>query len=1039
MPVSFDSKPLLATIAALYRADEATCLRKLFPAAELTGAERSKIVLRATRWIEDIRRNHRPQVGVTDLLSRFGLTSQEGLALMCLAEALLRIPDRATADALIRDKLGEAHWNEALRGDGQGAVPWSINAAGWALSITGKIIDLDDPTKHSPGAALGRLVSRLGQPVIREAIRHAMQWLADQFVMGETIDTALQRAEPQMKNGTRFSFDMLGEGARSAEDAERYYQSYAAAIDSIGAFQSGKNFLRPSGISVKLSALHPRYEMAQRERVLRELVPQLVSLCDKAAHYDLPLTIDAEEADRLQLSLEVAAELMRRMKSGAWQGLGFAVQAYQKRAPAVIDYLAALARNAERHIHIRLVKGAYWDSEIKRAQERGWDDFPVFTRKESTDVSYLACARRMLAAADCINPVFGTHNAMTVAHIAALAGDDKRIEFQRLHGMGEELHVLMQREGLGCCIYAPVGNHDVLLGYLVRRILENGANSSFVHRLLDRNVSVDELTADPVREVQTYPDLRHPAIRRAPDLYPDRRNSAGVDLNDPFVTDPLLDAINSFDASAVVLPSRLREGWGEGWQTGVPVLTSPPSIPPASGGEEQVATLFDNAQKAHPAWAQQSVNHRAACLEKLSDLLEQCRPALMHYLIHEAGKTVGDALGEVREAVDFCRYYAAEARKVFAPVTFTSVTGERNTMHFTGRGIWVCISPWNFPLAIFIGQIAAALVAGNSVIAKPAPQTPRIAAYTAKLIYESGIPDTVFQLAIGGAEVGAALVAHPHVAGVAFTGSTATGRAINRALAAKDGPIVPLIAETGGQNAMIVDASALPEQVVDDVITSAFRSAGQRCSALRVLCLPYATADKILEMLRGAMMQLRVGDPSKLETDIGAVIDEAAKERLLDHIKRLRREAREIAVTPLDGLRGCFVEPQAWEIPYIGWLTGEVFGPILHVIRYKPENLAALIQQINATGFGLTAGLHSRIESTVALVTRDIQAGNLYINRSMIGATVGVQPFGGQGLSGTGPKAGGPHYLHRFALERVVSNNITAAGGNASLLMAAAK
>lgn len=992
----------LAKIAELYRADEAACLNRLFPAAELEGGARAKSVLRATRWIEEIRRTHRPQVSVTDLLSRFGLTSQEGLALMCLAEALLRIPDRATADALIRDKLGEAHWNQALGGQSS----WSINATGWALSITGSIIQLDDPTKQNPGAVLGRLVARLGQPVIREAIKHAMQWLADQFVMGETIEGALERAAPMMAKGTRFSFDMLGEGARTAADADQYFENYRQALLKIGAFQQGKNFPRASGISLKLSALHPRYEMAQRDRVLKEVVPRVIELCEVAARQDVPLTIDAEEADRLHLSLEIAEKLISEMSTGAWEGLGFAVQAYQKRAPAVIDFFAEAARAAKKKIHIRLVKGAYWDSEIKRAQERGWDDFPVFTRKASTDVSYHACARRMSAAKDCIHPVFGTHNALTVSHITELAGVTDGIEFQRLHGMGDDLHALMQHEGYACCIYAPVGNHTVLLGYLVRRILENGANSSFVHRLLDRSVPIEELVADPVAEVKAFATLRHPKIRRAPDLYaPERRNSMGLDLTDPFVTRALYYAIENIS----------------------------PKVKTAN--DVAVDEMFEIARSAFKAWSWQKVEQRAICLEKLSDLLEQCHPALMKLLVNEAGKTLPDALGEVREAVDFCRYYAVEARKQLRDKEFHGPTGERNTLRYTGRGTFVCISPWNFPLAIFLGQVAAALVAGNCVIAKPAPQTPQIAAYVRGLALEAGIPPDVFQIAFGGPEIGAEIIAHPHVAGVAFTGSTATARKINQALAAKDGPIVPLIAETGGQNAMIVDGTALFEQVIDDVITSAFRSTGQRCSALRILCLPEAIADKLLAMLKGAMQELRIGDPSLLRTDIGPVIDSAAKQRLLDHTQRLGAEAKLVAKTPFtETVRGNYIEPQAWEIPSIAWLTGEVFGPILHVVRYKPENISKLIEDINATGFGLTGGLHSRIESAVALVERELDVGNLYINRSMIGAVVGVQPFGGEGLSGTGPKAGGPNYLHRFVLERVTSNNITAAGGNASLL-----
>ncbi len=1019
----FDSNKMLKDIAALYRADEVLCLERLFGTAQLDKSVRPRAVARASRWIEDIRRTHKPSANVSDLLARFGLTSQEGLALMCLAEALLRIPDRATADALIRDKLSETDWNEAL---GEGA-PWAMNVSGWALSITGKIIQLEDPTQHTPGAALGKLVSRLGQPIIREAIRTAMQWLADQFVMGETIERALERATPAMRDGVRYSFDMLGEGARTAEDAENYFKSYAEAIDAIGTAQGAHKFRRAPGISVKLSALHPRYEIAQRERVMKEMLPRLVMLCEQAMRHDVSLTIDAEEADRLQLSLEVADELVKQVKLGAWEGLGFAVQAYQKRAPAVIDFIAALAQSQRRKFGIRLVKGAYWDSEIKRAQERGLDDFPVFTRKAGTDVSYLACARRMLDAADNINPVFGTHNAMTAAHIIELARDPSRLEFQHLHGMGEELFNLLHKEGFATCVYAPVGNHDVLLGYLVRRILENGANSSFVHRVLDRDVGIDELTTDPVEELRSRAELRHPRIRRAPDLYgynlisqQGRRNSEGLDLSDPFVTEPLLKEIEKYKAQAYSSASIVN---------GKKLDAMP--VP------EAVEHAFEVARYGFSEWSNWPVERRASCLERLGDLLEQNRAKLMALLIREGGKTIPDALGEVREATDYCRYYALRAREDFKPIELPGPTGESNSIRLCGRGVFVCISPWNFPLAIFLGQITAALVAGNSVIAKPAPQTPMIAVSIARLMVEAGIPASAFGLLTGGPDMGAAIVQHPQVAGVAFTGSTATGRAINQALANKSGPIVPLIAETGGQNALIVDSSALPEQVVDDVITSAFRSTGQRCSALRILCLPEATADKILAMLKGAMRELRIGDPGNLITDVGPVIDKPAQQRLFKHVERLKQEAKEIftASLPAYCMQGIYVAPQAWEIPNIGWLTGEVFGPILHVVRYKPETLGELIAQINGTGFGLTGGVHSRIESTVREIEHGLRVGNFYVNRSLIGAVVGVQPFGGEGLSGTGPKAGGPHYLPRFALERVTSNNLTAAGGNASLLV----
>jgi RHH-type proline utilization regulon transcriptional repressor/proline dehydrogenase/delta 1-pyrroline-5-carboxylate dehydrogenase len=741
------------------------------------------------------------------------------------------------------------------------------------------------------------------------------------------------------------------------------------------------------------------------------MVPRLVQLCERAAAQNISLTIDAEEADRLHLSLEIIAALLDTADFGAWQGLGFAVQAYQKRSTAVIDYLAALARAHKKRLHLRLIKGAYWDSEIKRAQERGWDDFPVYTRKAGTDVSYLACVRRMLEASEWIDPVFGSHNAMTVAHIAELArGATDRLEFQHLHGMGEELYDLMQKDGFNVCVYAPVGNHDVLLGYLVRRILENGANSSFVHRLLDRHVSVGALTADPVEELRLVPSIRHPLILKPPDLYePERRNSQGLDLADPYVTQPLLESIAQFPKG--------------NFQRG----NSDPQL---------VSAIFRRASAAFPSWANTPVKDRAAVLDRLSNLIEANRAELMALLVNEANKAIPDAAGEVREATDFCRYYAARARVDFTAVELPGPVGERNQLRLLGRGVFVCISPWNFPLAIFLGQVAAALVAGNCVIAKPAPQTPQIALRVAQLFNDAGLPHDVLHVLPGGTDIGTALVQHKDVAGVAFTGSTATAQTINRSLAMKQGPIVPLIAETGGQNALIVDTSSLPEQVIDDVLTSSFRSAGQRCSALRVLCLPEPTADKILTMLKGAMAELRVGDPGKLEIDVGPIIDKIAQQRLLDHVAKLKQEAKEIYSVSLDAetAKGTFVAPQAWEIPSIGWLKGEVFGPILHVVRYRPENLSQLIAEINTTGFGLTGGVHSRIEETVAQVTRELHAGNLYVNRSLIGAVVGVQPFGGEGLSGTGPKAGGPHYLPRFATERVVSINTTAAGGNASLM-----
>ncbi len=1031
---------LLSPIDALFRADEGECLRRLVPLARLAAPERDAAADRAARWIEGMRRSRKADAGLADLLSRFSLTSQEGLALMCLAEALLRIPDAATADALIRDKLGEAHWNEVL-GNGN---DWALNATGWALALTGFVTRLDDPARRgSPGAALSRLMARLGQPILREALRHAMQWLAARFVMGEAIDGALRRAQPRMDHGVRYSFDMLGEGARTAKAAERYFEDYKSAIDSIGHFHKRYPTGRPSGISVKLSALHPRYEWAQRDRVLRELGPRLAALCELAARHGIPLTVDAEEADRLYLALDIIGGVLGHAALDGWEGLGFAVQAYEKRAPAVIGWYQEQARAHRRRLHIRLVKGAYWDTEIKRAQERGWSDFPVYTRKAGTDVSYLACARKLLEdQGGWVKPVFGTHNALTASHVIELAGrDPSRLEFQRLHGMGEELHGVLEREGYACCVYAPVGGHEVLLGYLVRRILENGANSSFVHRLMDRDVPVEELTKDPADEIEALPSVRDPSIRRPSDLFmPERRNSSGLDLADPFVTKPLLDEMEAYDKRTFdPAPDAGERGTSPPAGSGIGgIWAGAVGLRAVQGGtQDTLARAFDLARDGFAAWSATPVERRAACLEKLAELLERDRSMLMALLIREGGKTIPDALAEAREAADFCLYYAARARVDFQDTVLPGPEGERNRLRLKGRGVFACISPWNFPLAIFLGQIAAALAAGNAVVAKPAPQTPGIALAATRLIYEAGVPQEAFRLVTGGAETGAALVAHPDVAGVAFTGSFATAQAINRTLAAKDGPIVPLIAETGGQNAMIVDTSALPEQVVDDVIISAFRSAGQRCSALRVLFVPQATADKILSTLAGAMAELRVGEPMRLETDIGPVIDEAARQKLLAHVERLKREAKEIFTLPLDPDacgRGSFVAPQAWEIPSIGWLDGEVFGPILHVVRYRGEGLGELIAQVNATGFGLTAGLHSRIASFATVAERDFRAGNLYVNRSMIGAVVGSQPFGGEGLSGTGPKAGGPRYLPRFAREQAISANTAAAGGNASLI-----
>jgi RHH-type proline utilization regulon transcriptional repressor/proline dehydrogenase/delta 1-pyrroline-5-carboxylate dehydrogenase len=1031
--------PSFAAIASLFRADEAECVTRLMPAACLEPTAREQAAHRAAQWVEAIRTRHRPSLSATDMLARYGLSSTEGIALMCLAEALLRIPDPATADALIQDKLSAAHWDETMGS----STTLGLNIAGWALAVTGKITAFDQAQSNTLSGMLGRLTAKLSQPVLREAIRSAMGWMADQFVLGETMARALDRANSDAKAGVRFSYDMLGEGARTAEDAARYYSDYERAIAAVAAAQAKHDYRQAPGISIKLSALHPRYEFAQRARVHAEMLPRLIALCEQAARHDVPITIDAEEADRLYLALELFATLLGNAKLGSWEGLGFAVQAYDKRAPAVIDFFAELAQTTNRRLGIRLVKGAYWDTEIKRAQERGWSDFPVYTRKQATDVSYLACARRMLDNRS-IKPVFGTHNALTVAHILELTRDHERLEFQRLHGMGTELHALLREEGLATCVYAPVGDHEVLLGYLVRRLLENGANSSFVHQLYDSTVPVAHLTRDPVAELKSADSLRHPSVKLPGDLFqPERKNSRGLDLADPFITEPMLASIAQFgDAQYHAAP--LINGKALAGRTAVPVRSPADHrriVGTVSHAEPQdVAAAFAALRIGMFSWRETAVAERAACLERLADLLESNHAELIALLAYEAGRTLPDALSEVREAVDFCRYYAAQARKLFIPQALPGPTGEDNILTLHGRGIFACVSPWNFPLAIFLGQITAALVAGNAVIAKPAPQTPLITAYAVKLMLQAGIPVNAIALLPGGPAVGQAIIEHSDLAGVAFTGSTATAKAINRTLAAKEGPIVPLIAETGGQNALIVDSSALPEQVIDDVLTSAFRSAGQRCSALRVLCLPHATADKLLQLLQGAMQELQLGDPVRLDSDIGPVIDNAAHDRLAAHVQRLRQEAKEIytlPVTPELLTQGSFVAPQAWEIPAIGWLTGEVFGPILHVVRYAPTQLDELITAINKTGFGLTGGIHSRIGRTVRHVEQRLAVGNCYVNRSLIGAVVGSQPFGGVSQSGTGPKAGGPHYLLRFASERVTSINTVAAGGNASLLMTA--
>ena len=1032
--------PLRAALRADIRANETEIVRRLVAEAALSEDARARIATRARGLVEEVRRARVGKGGLDAFLHEFGLSSKEGVVLMCLAEALLRVPDAETVDRLIKDKIADADWRAHL-GHSDSLF---VNASTWALMLTGRVVRLDESDTRDLTGTLKRLVYGSGEPVIRAAITQAMRILARQFVMGRTIEEALARARNDEARGYRHSYDMLGEAACTMADADRYFEAYKAAIAAIGKAAGETGAIAAPGISVKLSALHPRYELAQARRVHGELAPRLMELARESKRYDIGLTVDAEEAARLDLSLEVIEAVAGDPTLRGWNGFGLAVQAYQKRAPALIDWLAEMAGRHRRRLMVRLVKGAYWDTEIKLAQETGLDGYPVFTRKVSTDVCFLACAKRLFAAPQAFYPQFATHNAQTLAAIVELAGGSRDFEFQRLHGMGEALYdqiVGPEHVDLPVRIYAPVGSHENLLAYLVRRLLENGANTSFVNRIVDEALPVDEIVADPVLGVGALDAVPHPRIPLPAQLYGEaRRNSAGVDLSDPNVLAPLGQAM----VAAAAGPWTAAPLVGGEAVAGVPRPVLDPADSAREAGSVVEATADDVdralalAQRSAPEWDALGGAARADCLERMADLMEAERAGLLALCVREAGKTLADAVSELREAVDFCRYYAARAREDFAaPQVLPGPTGERNEVALHGRGAFACISPWNFPLAIFTGQVAAALAAGNAVLAKPAGQTPLIAAAAVRLLHRAGVPGAVLHLLPGsGPVVGAPLAADPRTAGVAFTGSTETAKAINQSLAARDGAIVPLIAETGGQNAMIVDSTALPEQVVRDVVVSAFQSAGQRCSALRVLFLQDDVTDKMLAMLAGAMEELVVGDPARLSTDVGPVIDADAKAMLEAHAARMSAEGRLIRrLTPgPDCERGHFFGPAAFEIDALSRLEREVFGPILHVIRYRADRLDNVIEAIDGTGYGLTLGIHSRIDSTVAYIHARLRVGNAYVNRNMIGAVVGVQPFGGERLSGTGPKAGGPRYLHRFATERTLSIDTTAAGGNASLM-----
>jgi len=989
---------------------------------------------RAMRWIAAARERARSRPLAESLLDQFPLDSHQGKALMSLAEALLRTPDARSADRLIAERLA------ALR---EGGTPRSELTARLSVALLGAASRLlPDPHTSLQGGGRHTLLSPVVTPLVRAALRRGMRMMGRAFIVGESIEAALARGQRD-RELSLCSFDVLGEGARSEADAERYLAAYARAIDALRS-QPGESVHQRSGISVKLSALEPRYGLTQRARVMETLVPRMLDLARRACAAGIGLTIDAEEADRLDLSLDVLQALACDAATRQWPGLGLAVQAYGRRAPLVLDWVAALARQSRRRMTVRLVKGAYWDAEIKRAQERGLDSFPVYTSKRATDASYIVCARRLLDAPDVIYPQFATHNALSVAAVVALAPPGARYEFQRLHGMGEALYGAVRATTPHLPpvrVYAPVGTHEELLPYLVRRLLENGANTSFVHHFLNRDIPVEQVVGDIIPSSDAAAAGGGAArIREPAALFGARRNSRGADFGNP--------------AELSALQEELGAAAGVTYHGGPilsPAAAIEPSVPvrsPADAArvvgltrdatEAEIAGAMASASRAQRAWDATPAGQRAASLERAADLLEQRRGLFLHLLVREAGKTLPDAIAEIREAADFCRYYAARGRELFAaPRPLDGPVGELNLLSLHGRGVFACISPWNFPLAIFTGQVTAALMAGNSVLAKPAPATTLIAHAMTRLLHEAGIPRDVLQLApADGPLFGATALTHPALAGVAFTGSTATAATINRTLAGRDGPIVPLIAETGGVNAMIVDATALPEQVVDDVIASAFTSAGQRCSALRVLYLQEEIADRVLELLVGAMKCLSLGDPADPATDIGPVISEQARQRLQRHAQRMGEEAKLLYCCPVEHCEqsGHFFGPRLFELRTPEQLQTEEFGPILHVYRYRGEELGKVLGAIRGTGFGLTLGVHSRLESLAEQAFRALPVGNTYVNRNMIGAVVGVQPFGGQGLSGTGPKAGGPHYLLRFANERTLTINTAAIGGAVEIL-----
>ncbi len=1023
-----------------YLIDEDLWVNQLLDNANPGTEKREEIKRLAAHLVKNVRDKIDDMDGVDAFMKEYDLSSKEGVLLMCLAEALLRIPDKTTVDKLIKDKILDADWKSHL---GKSDLLF-VNASTWGLMLTGKIIDPDE-NKGAMKRALDKFINKTGEPVIRQGVHHAMQMMGKHFVMGRNIKEAIKRSNKEDFKDYRYSYDMLGESALTQEDADRYLEAYMTSIASIAESNQKKHIHDASSLSIKLSALHPRYDVANVERILKELVPRVLTIAKHAKKHNVALTIDAEEAERLEISLKTFEAVYAKLTD--YHGFGLVVQAYQKRALNVLKWLAAQYDAHQRVIPIRLVKGAYWDTEIKRAQEQGLEHYPVFTRKANTDLSYQACARFLLSNRSRFYPQFATHNAHTLASITILAGDQGGYEFQRLHGMGQALHAqAISEEGLNrpCRIYAPVGSHEDLLPYLVRRLLENGANTSFVNRLTDLTLDIDVITQDPIEKVRKHEHHKHPKLPLPRDIYgASRINSAGFNLSDMQTVNDLLkhvkaESIQMHHATSLI-PNRETLDIKP---TALMEVRSPANLDITVGTYQrahaaEIDLAVQNAQAAFPKWRDQTVSIKSECLLKLADLLEQNNHTLIYLLQNEAGKTLSDCIAELREAVDFCRYYAHQAIELCANgEKMPGPTGESNVLYHQGKGVFVCISPWNFPLAIYVGQIVAALVTGNCVIAKPAEPTSLIAYFTAQLIHQSGIPKAVFQLVLGsGSQIGNQLCQSNAIAGVVFTGSTQTAQTINLNLARREhASIATLIAETGGQNCMIADSSCLPEQLVKDVINSAFLSAGQRCSALRVLFIQDDVADKVIHMLKGAMDQLSIGDPRLFSTDLGPVINEKALKVLQAHKAQMEHVAKPIKALAEPKINGHFFAPQAVEISHIEVLKQEIFGPFLHVVRFKANELKQVINAINGTGYGLTTGIHSRIDDTIQYVTSNIQAGNCYINRNMVGAVVGVQPFGGMGLSGTGPKAGGPGYLRQFLIEKTITNNLSAVGGNANLL-----